>query len=134
MLRPALGEAVQTGAQDHVLVDAEPCLFGNEVLHEPGAGHDARPEPTGGGRIHVRTEAPTLVGVCQPETDLVVEDVGCAIDLDVQSTPEGDPYRAALRACGSLVRHAGLLWCTRPSVRRNQREAARAQAGSSRAH
>ena len=66
-------------------LDAAAGLLGDEVLHEAGAGHDARPEPAGAVRVHVRTVAPVVVGRRELQADLVLEHMGRGIDLDVQA-------------------------------------------------
>jgi hypothetical protein len=72
-------------------------LLGHEVLDEASAGDDARPEPPRAVRIHIGPLSPPVVGCGQPETNLVLEDVGRRIELDVHGPPERDPHRRSLR-------------------------------------
>lgn len=92
-------------AQNHVLVDAPVSLLGDQVLDEAGAGHDGRPEPAGGTRVHVRATAPVVAGGRQPQAGLVLEHMGRRVDLDVHGPPEGDPHGRAVGRPGLLVRH-----------------------------
>jgi hypothetical protein len=104
-LRLSLGEGVETGTQNDVLVHAVIGLLDHQVLDEAGAGDNAGPEPLGAVGIHIWSGTPTVVGSRQPKSDLVLEDVGRRVDLHVHGAPQGDAYGRALRCFPLLVSH-----------------------------
>ncbi len=85
-LRPALGEGVQAGSQDHVLADVLSMLY-NQILDEAGTRHDGGAEKPGALRVHVRPAAPAILRRRQLETNFVLKHVRRRIDLDVQGPP-----------------------------------------------
>src|ERR1700722_1738786 len=79
----ALGEGIQTGAQDDVLANALAGLLGNQILDETSTNDNGRPEPAGAGWVHVRAPPPTVPRCCQLQADLVLAHMGRRGDLDV---------------------------------------------------
>ena len=84
---PTLGERVHSGAQDHVLADAELGLLGHQVLDEPSTGRDPGPEGTREIGVHVRPLAPPRIRRGELQADLVFEHVRRRIELDVHRSP-----------------------------------------------
>ena len=67
-----LCERVEPGAEEDVLADA---LVDEQVLDEPGAGHDGGAVAAGADRVHVRPVAPPGLGVGEGQADLVLDQV-----------------------------------------------------------
>src|SRR3954454_21551469 len=89
----SLRERVEAGAEQDVLADA---LVNEQILHEPGAGDDGRPVTTGTDRMHVRPVAPIGRGICERQTDLVVDQMRRGIELRMQGAPERGPHCTAV--------------------------------------
>lgn len=102
-VRPTLGEGVQSGSQEDVLVNAPRGLVHDEILHEAGAGRAGGAGAPRGLDVHVRAAAPVLVRGRQPQPDLVVDHMRRRIGLDVQGPPQGDPHGRVVRLDRLLV-------------------------------
>ena len=81
-LRLALGERVQTGAEDDVLFDTTANFFSDEVLDEASTSHDGCSEAAGEVLVHVWTAAPIIFRGDQPQANLVFKHMRRRIGLD----------------------------------------------------
>jgi hypothetical protein len=100
--RAALGERIQAGSEDDVLLNATASLFRDQILEEAGAGHHGGAEGAREG-AHVRTATPAIVRSCRPQADLVFKQVRGRVDFHVQRPPQSDSYCCLVRCWHVLV-------------------------------
>jgi hypothetical protein len=86
-LRPALREAVEPGAKNHILGDPAPGLFDDEVFDEARASHNRRAKRTRELRVHVPALTPSFAGSQQFETDRVFEHMRRGVGFHMQRAP-----------------------------------------------
>jgi hypothetical protein len=100
-----LREGIETGAEDHVLIDATTRVLDDEIFDEATARNHRGAKTSRPLRVHVLAIAPTLVGRRERETQFVFVHVRRRIDLNVHRTPQCGAHRSAVRSSNGIVGH-----------------------------